>query len=653
MADLKISQFVDGGAVQVTDEIATSRAGINTKVFVGSAAGLDAGSGVGDVITWQDDGSGNPIYPAGDGSQIIDVETSADLVSYIPPMGSSISANNVQDAIDEVIGTVAVPAVKSFQTYGGQLNKLLSALQNPLEQITGVCFIGDSITWGRTLPDQVFEPRGGTLADQRDVYSSPSFVNEFKRWVTSNFFDDDTADLSNWSGSSGGQSIATFERPYILFPKGGEFFDYSIVGPSPADLSISQGTTGSSITYKQMVYGNGNVARNTYHSIKFRFTGNSFDLRYGTHPTLASNSDYQIWINGVMLGQYETKDGAEANNNSRVHTFGYVRDAEIEIRDVRGDATTYLRLEAIRIVKKCVISNQGIIGATSLSYRNNALTTPPIAVTAEDDFCFVQLGTNDRINNTDTYPRGVSGFAERMDELLDIVQPLSRVILMAANPVENENPSLYSFTQAQARDTIDRLARERGIDFIDNYSPFNGMAFDKFTADGLHPNTLGHAIIARNIVNAVLTSADTSIYASSAQGALADTALQPSDGAAFATAAQGAKADSALQPYIQGADIAASTDTTYTIDYADGKQQEITFTSDCTLAFTFPSGEVCSLILDLIDAGTYTVALPAAMEFGSGVPPNFTASGKDKVEVYHDGNGVLFMKVLGLDIGTV
>lgn len=34
MADLKISQFVDGGAIQSTDEIATNRAGINTKVFV-------------------------------------------------------------------------------------------------------------------------------------------------------------------------------------------------------------------------------------------------------------------------------------------------------------------------------------------------------------------------------------------------------------------------------------------------------------------------------------------------------------------------------------------------------------------------------------------------------------------------------------------
>lgn len=41
MADLKISQFANGGVVQVTDEIATNRGGVNTKVFVGSMATED------------------------------------------------------------------------------------------------------------------------------------------------------------------------------------------------------------------------------------------------------------------------------------------------------------------------------------------------------------------------------------------------------------------------------------------------------------------------------------------------------------------------------------------------------------------------------------------------------------------------------------
>lgn len=131
MADLKISQFVDGGSVQTTDEIATNRAGINTKVSVGTAASLDAGGGIGDVITWQDDGGGIPRYPAGDGSQITGIETSADLISYTPSSGSSITADNVQDAIDELESDLSalggVVNVTTNDTTPGVLNDKLLA----------------------------------------------------------------------------------------------------------------------------------------------------------------------------------------------------------------------------------------------------------------------------------------------------------------------------------------------------------------------------------------------------------------------------------------------------------------------------------------------------------------------------------------------
>lgn len=70
MADLKISQFTDGGAIQTTDEIATNRGGANTKVFVGSAAALDAGSGIGDVPLLEDV-NGLAGMPAVDGSQLL------------------------------------------------------------------------------------------------------------------------------------------------------------------------------------------------------------------------------------------------------------------------------------------------------------------------------------------------------------------------------------------------------------------------------------------------------------------------------------------------------------------------------------------------------------------------------------------------------
>lgn len=54
MADLKISQFDDGGLVQETDEIAAVRSGVNTKVTVGSAAAYEVGTGSGQIATVDD-----------------------------------------------------------------------------------------------------------------------------------------------------------------------------------------------------------------------------------------------------------------------------------------------------------------------------------------------------------------------------------------------------------------------------------------------------------------------------------------------------------------------------------------------------------------------------------------------------------------------
>lgn len=155
MPDLKISQFSDGGTVQTTDEIATNRGGINTKVRLGSAAGADIGTGPDDVPTNSDLGTaaglnvgddigqipvledvgGTAGLPAVDGSQLTGVNTesitglitagtnisisgsgtsgspynisavsgatpTAADVSYTPPSG--ISGTNVQTALTEV-----------------------------------------------------------------------------------------------------------------------------------------------------------------------------------------------------------------------------------------------------------------------------------------------------------------------------------------------------------------------------------------------------------------------------------------------------------------------------------------------------------------------------------------------------------------------
>lgn len=73
MADIKISTMDDGGIILDTDQIPVVRGGSNYRVQVGSAAGLDGGIGVGDLLLI-DEVDGNPALPAIDGSQLTNVK---------------------------------------------------------------------------------------------------------------------------------------------------------------------------------------------------------------------------------------------------------------------------------------------------------------------------------------------------------------------------------------------------------------------------------------------------------------------------------------------------------------------------------------------------------------------------------------------------
>ena len=115
---------------------------------------------------------------------------------------------------------------------------------------------------------------------------------------------------------------------------------------------------------------------------------------------------------------------------------------------------------------------------------------------------------------------------------------------------------------------------------------------------------------------------------------------------ALGTATAQAVADLAIN--LTQADTAASANTTYTLVEATSNYHKVTFTSDCTLAFTFTSGAVQSMIIQLIDAGAYTVTFPTTLWAG-GAAPTFTASGTDIIVVWHNGDNVVYGAVIGQD----
>ncbi len=102
--------------------------------------------------------------------------------------------------------------------------------------------------------------------------------------------------------------------------------------------------------------------------------------------------------------------------------------------------------------------------------------------------------------------------------------------------------------------------------------------------------------------------------------------------------------------YTQIDDASLGTGT-HTFDYSLGDMQQLTVTGDITLAFSnFTSGKVCSMVLDLIDAGDWTITLPSSILFDSGTKPTFTSSGTDRLCIFKDKDEVYSLFVLGLDI---
>jgi lysophospholipase L1-like esterase len=393
--------------------------------------------------------------------------------------------------------------------FGGQLAKLKNSLCNPLEQFTGIVFIGDSITWGAGLRAEMgqTDPRDGSLSDPRQAFAAASFVNLVKRHIGKAYALDTAPALSNWPASEVGEAVVEYTRSIILYPFEGDF----MLASHGAGLSDAEVREKNSLTGFQRQLGHARDAGTSAHVLSFLFTCTAFTLSFGAD---ASGSDYELIVDGVSQGRFTTragKDGlSEGNDRRREHRFGYVRDKKIEIRSVTDGADhpekSIFRVEAIIIDKTIRIANQGINGATTASYKmyNMAGNTyrDGEAVGKQDNYVFVQFGANDRLI-TPARPKGVNTFKANLGKLLDLLTPTTNAILMCSNPAAREDPEKVSFSMQDVRNAVYRTAKENSIDMIDNYAIFADIDHYTYTAEGTHPNVFGYARIARNIINAI------------------------------------------------------------------------------------------------------------------------------------------------------
>lgn len=391
-----------------------------------------------------------------------------------------------------------------FHAYGGQLRALHKSLCNPLEQQTTIGFFGDSITWGLSLPENAPQgTRNGTLQDQRDIFTTPSWVNEFKRHIGAQYFDNAAPTLSNWSYSTAGQSTASYTRTERLYTNLPPFAAPVLTG---AATSADTLTTSALLGYRH-VLAIGNSS--SFADVSFPFTGSAFNLVFTS--IAGSSADYEIDVNGTSIGTFSSDTGMTANQQRRTHTFAYVRNGTIRIRAkypaAGGTGAFNLDIEAVEVIKTCTIVNQGIIGTQCRNYLAfNFGAFGPSIITLDLNYVFMQLGTNDRQSIFPTnynQPNGINNFKRNMNALLANITPTASVILMNALPALLESPPTFTFDTQDVRNMVDQIGSANNLDVIDNHTIFRGMGNSSYSSDGLHPNLLGHAMIAQNIINAL------------------------------------------------------------------------------------------------------------------------------------------------------
>ena len=430
---------------------------------------------------------------------------------------SSVPAKNAYVNGSFKIGAATYPAalfnsylagVPKYTPYGNQLRNLKEALGNPLVQFVGIVAVGDSITWGRTLPDNSsVDPRTSLLDTARDNASSPSFWNNLRRYVGDQYMKGATLTLSNWAASPSGESIATYTKPVIIYPKDGPF----TLTSSGANQSATSAARATSPTGWMYTLSDGTSGGNASQSISFPFTGTQFTLIFRATNTGDFNN-YDVLVDGVSIGTFTTQDGVDGvlsgDNNRRTHTFSYVRNKTVTIRTNSTGLTGVRRLylEGIEIPKTVRFTNQGVIGQTARTYDLYNLSgsySSPTAVTNRDQFIFCQFGTNDRGDTS--VPPGAAEFERSMQAILNRLMPLGDVILMVAGPVADsiEPPAPAYMTMRDVRGVLSKVAKTNSLAFIDNLAAFESIAPSVILDGDTHPNALGHAIMSRNIINAL------------------------------------------------------------------------------------------------------------------------------------------------------
>ncbi|WP_313434019.1 SGNH/GDSL hydrolase family protein [Atlantibacter hermannii] len=204
--------------------------------------------------------------------------------------------------------------------------------------------------------------------------------------------------------------------------------------------------------------------------------------------------DVQVLADGVAIETFHT------SSNEQGVPFGYQNSRIVSI----PAGTTTVKIKTVFVQYQSSVSYLYLEGLTtfnssSQTYPTNNSFNDGVALDDKDMFAFFQVGVNDRASNQVKSPTQIR---TQLEKMLSLVPQGCSPILMASNPAaEAGNYSMQDMVQA-----IRQTAEKYNVAFIDNFNLFDKYSMAYFTTDNLHPNDIGHNMIARNIIKSIRSS---------------------------------------------------------------------------------------------------------------------------------------------------
>lgn len=442
-----------------------------------------AATSIGDKnrIPIEQDGISRTITPLLLNQKIID--------SVLATIGPSVVVYPTEFPLTEQITTMLLDSMAYATTYTGQnaLRDLYRALCDDFHSQVNIRLIGDSITWGMTVSGGAStSPRTAQLSDTRNNLTSLCWANILRGYLGVRY--------AAGSVIAGAPGVGSYERTVIV-----PFDDARFV------MSLADGTELEKVTGFNQYHVVGTQLQLLYSAvspagIEFDFYGDELTVVYAQ---VAGYDSYKLFVDSVQIGGTYDTAGDTTFNVTRTHAMPSLGWHRIRIENaqlINGNIV----IVAVRWTKIIRVANDGIIGVHSLHWLPGTALLDN-AVQADDEFVFCMIGTNDRgATNVGPYSpvRTMVNVKTTADHLRDTHG--KKVILMCAGDV-TESESGKKFTMAELSRAYRGAVYDMGYDLIDHYTTTDILTARGIVwlCDGLHPNDIGHAIMASTIIRAI------------------------------------------------------------------------------------------------------------------------------------------------------